>query len=117
MELSGEDIARLTSLGFRLEEIRVIDDDGLARLRNVDGRCIFLSKDERSCIVYDNRPRGCEIYPVNCDQEGNVFVDQFCKACGTVSKSELRRKAVALMEHLEVVDDEAKARKCRSKRK
>ena len=115
MELSEEDIARLTKLGFELEDVRVIDHDGQARLRNVDGRCIFLSKDERCCTVYENRPRGCEIYPVNCDQEGNVFVDEFCKACGTVSKSELRRKAVALMEHLEVVDDEAKARKRRSK--
>jgi Fe-S-cluster containining protein len=115
MELSEEDILRLIGLGFRREDICVIGEDGLARLRNIDGKCVFLSKDFKSCTVYENRPLGCEIYPVNCDQEGDIFVDEFCKARNTVSKSELRLKGATIKPHLETIDDEARGRKLRPK--
>ncbi len=110
MELSEEDILRLIGLGFKREEICVIDKDGLARLRNVEGNCIFLSKDEKTCNVYEHRPLGCKIYPVNCDQDGNIFVDEFCKAMGTVSKEELHRKGTTLRRHLQTIDEEASGR-------
>jgi Fe-S-cluster containining protein len=111
MELSEKDILRLIGLGFKREEICVIDKDGLARLRNVEGNCIFLSKDERTCKAYEHRPLGCKIYPVNCDQDGIIFVDEFCKARGTVSKEELRRKGATMRRHLRTIDEEASGRK------
>ena len=111
MELSEKDILRLIGLGFTREEMCVMDKDGLARLRNVEGNCVFLSKDERTCKVYEHRPLGCKIYPVNCDQDGNIFVDEFCKARGTISKEELHRKGTTLRRHLRTIDEEASGRK------
>jgi uncharacterized protein len=111
MELSEEDILRLIGLGFKRENICVIGEDGLARLRNIKGQCVFLAKDAKTCKVYRNRPKGCEIYPVNCDHEGEVFVDEFCRARGTISKSELRRKGRTIKKHLDIIDEEAKMRK------
>jgi uncharacterized protein len=114
MELSEDDILRLISIGFKREEICDIGHDGLPRLRNVEGRCSFMSDDGKTCKVYDNRPLGCKIYPVNCDEDGCIFVDEFCKAKGTVTREELRRKGVSLRQHLNIIDNEAKIRKKRN---
>jgi len=111
MELSNGDIARLTGKGFKKEEICILGEDGIPRLRNVDGRCVFLSKDGGTCMIYEHRPTGCDIYPVNCDEDGNIFVDEFCKAKRTVSKEELRRKGADLKAHLRMIDEEARSRK------
>jgi uncharacterized protein len=113
MELSEEDILVLSRLGHRIDEFCSVGPDGIARLRNVKGRCFFLSQDGKACIVYAHRPLGCDIYPVNCDQRGHVFVDDFCKAKGTVTKQELRAKGDILRRHIAVIDKEAEGRKKR----
>jgi Fe-S-cluster containining protein len=110
MELSEADILRLTSLGFKREGICTIGKDGIPRLRNVKGSCVFLSDDGRTCTVYDNRPLGCDIYPVNCDEDGDIFVDEFCRARETISKDELLQKGTRLQHHLHIIDAEAKDR-------
>lgn len=111
MELSERDILRLINLGYRKEDMCIVGPDGIPRLRNVEGVCYFLSKDGKVCTVYDDRPTGCDLYPVNCDQHGNIFVDDFCQAEGTVSKEEARRKGRALRRHIAIIDKEAEARK------
>jgi len=60
MQLTKEDVARLTKAGY--EGFHEPGDDG-AILRNVEGRCVFLGEDER-CAVYGIRPIGCRIYPL-----------------------------------------------------
>ena len=111
MELSEEDVQRLVCLGHAKDDFCLQGEDGILRLRNVGGRCHFLSTDGGSCTVYESRPLGCDIYPVNCDQEGRVFVDDFCQAMGSVTKGELKRKGVALRRHLRVIDAEAERRR------
>ena len=115
MELSEEDILRLSRLGHRIDEFCLVSADGIARLRNIKGRCFFLSQDGKACIVYAHRPLGCDIYPVNCDQRGHVFVDDFCKAKGTVTKEELRAKGETLRRHIAIIDEEAEGRKKRKR--
>lgn len=110
MELSEEDVRRLISLGHGRDEFCSQGEDGVLRLRNIGGRCFFLSEDERSCTIYEARPLGCDIYPVNCDQEGRIFVDGFCRASGTVTKGELNKKGMALRRHLRTIDAEARGR-------
>jgi len=55
MELSSKDIKRLVEAGYRREEFAVIDD-GVTRLRNVDGWCYFYSLADKKCRVYGKRP-------------------------------------------------------------
>jgi len=111
MELSEEDILRLSGLGNRRQDFCIVGADGIARLRNIKGRCFFLSQDGKACEAYDHRPIGCDIYPVNCDEHGEVFVDDFCKANDTVTKEELREKGRRLRRHIATIDREAEARR------
>lgn len=59
MELTEEDISRISSLGFGNFHIKF---DGAKLLRNVEGRCFFLKGND--CIIYDNKPKGCSLYPL-----------------------------------------------------
>lgn len=109
-ELSEEDIRRLEGRGPSRDDFCELGPDGIPRLRNVMGRCIFL-RDGKECEVYEHRPLGCEIYPVNCDARGQVFVDDFCTAASTVERGELSSKGRRLRGHLRAIDQEAEARR------
>jgi Fe-S-cluster containining protein len=115
MELSEEDILRLSGLGHRRQDFCIVGADGIARLRNIKGRCFFLSQDGDVCIVYAQRPLGCDIYPVNCDQHGHVFVDDFCRAKSTVTEDELLAKGEMLRRHIAIIDKEVEGRKKRKR--
>ncbi|MEM0449346.1 MAG: YkgJ family cysteine cluster protein [Methanomassiliicoccales archaeon] len=110
MELSEEDVHRLEALGYSRKDFCESDKDGILRLRNVKGRCYFLLGNNE-CAVYPSRPLGCEIYPVNCDLDGEVFVDDFCSVASSVGKDEILRKGELLRRHLRVIDHEAALRK------
>lgn len=104
MELSSEDIKRLEGKGYRVEEF-VIIDDGVTRLRNVNGYCFFYSTAEKKCLVYDNKPWGCYIYPVvHMENEGPI-VDSLCPMGHTISKRELRTKGKKLDKLLKMTDN------------
>lgn len=89
MELLAEDIERIISLGYRLEEFAV-ERDGMYRLKNVDGHCVFYDPSTRLCKIYQNRPVGCRLYPLVFDGE-RVSVDRTCPTWHTVSRRELER--------------------------
>ncbi|MCU0861101.1 MAG: YkgJ family cysteine cluster protein [Methanomassiliicoccales archaeon] len=112
MELSEEDIGRLEGQGHSRDDFCEVGPDDIIRLRNVGGRCFFL-RDGKVCEVYEHRPSGCEIYPVNCDERGRIFVDGFCTAASTVEKGELSSKGRRLRRHLRTIDQEAEARRRR----
>ena len=109
MELSSEDIKRLEKAGYRLEEFAVIDD-GLTRLRNVDGCCYFYSRADKKCQIYRKRPLGCYIYPVVYLANEGVIVDELCPIGQTISEQELRTKGKILDKLLQKMDNE---RKCK----
>jgi len=95
MELSSNDIKRLEEAGYRREEFAVIDD-GVIRLRNVDGRCYFYSLADKKCRVYRKRPSGCYLYPVVHLANEGAIVDELCPMGYTVSAQELRTKGKSL---------------------
>lgn len=111
MELSEDDIVQLERVGYAREDFMAYDDFAFARLRNVRGACFFFDPERRECRVYQVRPTGCRIYPVNCDQDGDLFVDDDCQAASSVSKGELRRKAGELHRQMRKIDDEAERRR------
>ncbi len=60
MSLTIADVQRLHRAGASgfFEEW----DDGTLRLKNVDGRCVFLV--DGVCSAYASRPDGCVLYPL-----------------------------------------------------
>jgi len=50
--------------------------DGFYRLRNVDGRCIFL--DDNGCRIYPIKPIGCSIYPLIFNSIHGPAIDSLC---------------------------------------
>jgi len=111
MELSSEDIERLEEAGYRREEFAVVND-GVTRLRNVDGWCYFYSLAEKRCRVYRKRPLGCYLYPVVYLANEGAVVDELCPMGQTLSEQELRTKGKILDKLLRKMDDE---RKCKYK--
>jgi len=91
MELSSKDVERLEEAGYRREEFAVIDD-GVIRLRNVDGWCYFYSLADKKCRVYKKRPLGCHLYPVVYLVNKGAVVDELCPMGQTILEQELRTK-------------------------
>ena len=76
MPLSALDIARIKSLGFS-ESSFIIKRDGIRRLKNLSGRCVF--HNGQRCTIYTHRPEGCQLYPVIFDEDiGEAVLDSYC---------------------------------------
>ena len=106
MELSSEDIERLEEMGYRLEEFSVVDD-GVTRLRNVDGYCFFYSRADKKCQIYEKRPLGCYLYPVVYLANEGAIVDELCPMGQTISEQELRTKGKILDKLLKKIENES----------
>jgi Fe-S-cluster containining protein len=107
MELSREDIERLEEMGYCLEEFAVTDD-GVTRLRNVNGYCIFYSRADKKCQIYEKRPTGCYLYPVVYLANEGAIVDELCPMGQTISEQELRTKGKILEKLLKKIHNESK---------
>jgi Fe-S-cluster containining protein len=75
MTLTEADERRLEAAGFS-RFVRETEA-GEPRLRNRDGRCVFLS--EGDCRAYAARPEGCRLYPLVLDlDQDRVVLHDFC---------------------------------------
>ncbi len=78
MSLTLADVRRLERAGHR--DFYELGDDGALRLRNADGRCLFLAGSR--CEAYSDRPDGCVLYPLiwfTADGEpGEAGLHEFC---------------------------------------
>lgn len=108
MELCRADIARLERRGHRPTDFTVFGEDGIPRLRNVDGHCVFFNVERRRCMEYASRPLGCSIYPVNLTEDDEVVIDGICPEGATLTKEEVREKAARLRRLLDTIDSEAR---------
>jgi len=76
MPLLEADIKRLKRQDNRANFYRV-KKDGELQLKNKDGKCFF--HDGEHCLIYDDRPEGCKIYPVIYDEDADcVILDKEC---------------------------------------
>lgn len=76
MPLLTEDIEQIKRLGLTYDYFAINRDNWL-QLKNYDGRCIF--NDGKQCLIYENRPEGCKIYPIIYDEDKNcVTLDEDC---------------------------------------
>ena len=99
MPLSSRDIERIVKLGFKLEDFTV-EEEGEVRLRNVSGRCFFLTDD--GCKIYPYRPEGCRLYPLIYDERsGEFLMDTICPYRHEFKvKEEDKAKLLRLLERL-----------------
>jgi uncharacterized protein len=67
MMLLEEDVSRIQALGYE-ESFFARYSDGFKILKNsAAGRCVF--HDGKQCTIYENRPKGCKLYPVVYDEQ------------------------------------------------
>jgi hypothetical protein len=110
MELSTQDLQRLEQAGHPRSEFAGRGDDGIWRLLNAEGHCVFLEPTAKVCSVYDLRPLGCYIYPVNLGPDGTLIVDAICPAGDSLTADEKKKKGALLRRHLREIDAKAKER-------
>lgn len=88
MPLTREDIARIVSLGYKISDFVRVGADGIPRLKNVNGHCVFLDEDTGKCKIYPWRPLGCRLYPlIYIDGVGPGF-DEYCPLVKLLSDEE-----------------------------
>jgi len=93
MPLSNEDIERIKGLGFDYDFF-VVNVDNWLQLKNNDGRCVF--NDGKRCLIYNNRPEGCKLYPITYDEDKNCAVlDEDCLHRNNFKISEVELKLVS----------------------
>ncbi|MGB9724986.1 MAG: YkgJ family cysteine cluster protein [Nitrososphaeria archaeon] len=118
MQLTQDDIRRIEKLGFKKKMFVKYDSNGFAKLKNRKGSCIFYNDFEKKCIIYDNRPIGCKLYPIIYDiQKHTAIVDQLCPSAQTVTRREIKRKQKLLISTVEQLFKEAEERKNIKKQK
>ena len=111
MPLSIRDVENIRRLGFKVDDF-VIRTDGWLQLRNYDRRCIF-NNGER-CLIYENRPEGCRLYPVIYDDDAKCAVlDEGCPHRNDFTISKINE--ATLFSLVKKIDEEKK--KGRSKPK
>jgi Fe-S-cluster containining protein len=75
MSLTQADVRRLQRAGNR--DFAFLHADGTLRLRNVEGRCVFLIAGR--CAAYPDRPDGCALYPlIWFTEDREAGLHEFC---------------------------------------
>jgi Fe-S-cluster containining protein len=79
MPLTEDDLKRIEKLGFKRIDFTV-ESEGETRLKNSGKMCYFL--EDGKCMIYENRPEGCRIYPLVYDVDSHKFIyDPVCLHC------------------------------------
>lgn len=110
MPLSKEDIEHIGRSGFDYSYF-VVNRDGWLQLRKYDGRCAF--NDGQECLIHENRPEGCRIYPVVYDEDKNsATLDEDCLHRDEFEITKIDEEMVSSL--LMKLKDERRQRKSRS---
>ena len=106
MPLTEDDIRRIESLGYRREQFVVVKG-GIPRLRNKNGKCVFLGEDGK-CIIYKHRPLGCRLYPV-IQVNGGCDVDhEYCPYAHMITKEEIEYACPKVLELNRILNENKK---------
>jgi Fe-S-cluster containining protein len=111
MLLSAEDIERLERKGYSKKFFVRFDRARYAKLRNLQGHCVFYDAEKQRCKVYRERPLGCRLYPVIYDETKGIVLDNICPARGSLKEKKIERKGKKVVKLLEKIDAEAKRRR------
>ncbi|MEM0053046.1 MAG: YkgJ family cysteine cluster protein [Nitrososphaeria archaeon] len=118
MQLTNDDIRKIKKLGFKEDQFIKIDKYGFAKLKNRNGYCVFYDTVKKECKIYENRPRGCILYPIIYDPiKKDVIIDSFCPSADTITEEELKSKRAMLIGTIKQLYKEARKRSYYKKQK
>jgi Fe-S-cluster containining protein len=97
MLLLQEDIVRIAGLGYDEKFFTITTPDGFRALKNSrKGRCVF--HDGTECTIYENRPKGCKLYPIIFDEDSMSAVkDVLCPYRSEFSLSHKSKKDLSIV--------------------
>jgi len=76
MLLTNSDIQKIENIGYD-KNYFARNKKGWIKLKNIEGRCVF--HNGKICLIYENRPEGCVLYPLIFNRENNsAIVDEEC---------------------------------------
>jgi len=76
MLLSKNDIEKIQNIGYSINFF-VRREKGFLKLKNKGGKCVF--HNGKICLIYNNRPDGCKLYPLIFNEEYKKAVfDEEC---------------------------------------
>jgi uncharacterized protein len=110
MLLSKDDIKRLVKKGYNKKFFLRYDKKGYAQLRNLKGFCVFYDTEKKQCVVYNDKPLGCSVYPVILDVDVGVIIDSICSSKDSISEQEMSDKGKIVIELLKQIDRETQER-------
>lgn len=84
--LLEKDVTRLEEAGEQGFHEQTDGGRFVAVMKKEDGRCVFL--EENGCMVYENRPLLCRMYPFYVERQGDVYVIGVDTACPGVGGGE-----------------------------
>lgn len=92
MLLLDEDVRRISALGYNKDFFAKKDPDGFQVLQNnSERRCVF--HDGTQCTIYEDRPKGCKLYPIIFDETSMTVVrDKLCPYRNEFSLSQKEKK-------------------------
>lgn len=101
MLLSNKDINRIKKLGYPYDFFVEKNQDWL-QLKNKEGRCVF--HNGIKCSIYENRPEGCQLYPIIYDKDNRcAILDEECPyRTKFLITSSLRKKLFNLVSIVEI---------------
>jgi len=100
MPLSRKDIERIMSLGYKVHEFVRVEADGIPRLKNINGHCVFLDEDTGRCRIYPWRPLGCKLYPLIYVDGVGLSFDEYCPLVKFLTNEEKNFIVKKLGKHL-----------------
>lgn len=97
MPLTKKDIERIRRMGFS-EDYFVDSRRRIPRLKNIEGRCVFLNPNTNACTIYPDRPEGCRLYPLVYDEGSNkIVIDPLCPKAHLIPQRLVRELSSALL--------------------
>lgn len=76
MLLLDEDVERISDLGYDRNFFSSVTLKGFKVLKNSrEGRCVF--HDGTNCTIYENRPKGCALYPIVFNEDSMSAVKNY----------------------------------------
>jgi hypothetical protein len=109
MEISNEEIEKIEKIGYSRKKFTIIEN-GYLRLKNIKGHCYFYNPQDKRCIIYENRPLGCLLYPLILNQN-RCEIDKECSSYHENKKIEITESICKkLKKYVIELDKEIKAR-------
>lgn len=95
MLLSYQDIKNIQKRGYDITFFAE-EHQGWLQLKNNNGRCVFHNK--TTCTIYEQRPKGCTLYPVVYDKETQCLIlDAECPQRQYFRISDEKKKQLLLL--------------------